>query len=206
MPAADRILIATSNPHKVEEIARVFADTAWRIVGLEDLGVTVDEPVEDAPTFAGNARIKARHYAAATGSLCLADDSGLAVDALGGAPGVYSARYAGVAGPRAEVDAANNRKLVEQLRGVAEVDRTARFVCAMVLSDPRMTWAEVRGTVEGRIVDDPRGDNGFGYDPHFFVPTLGCTTAELSPERKNAISHRGAASRRMLEALRRLTA
>ena len=207
------ILLATSNPHKLEEIrAAIPPDAGLSVVSLTDIGLDAPEPVEDQPTFAGNALLKARHYAQAAGMLCLADDSGLEVDALHGAPGVLSARYAGVTGPRSVVDPANNRKLIEQLRDIPPApapapgsNRTARFVCVMALCDPALTWAVVRGSIEGLIIDTPRGSNGFGYDPHFLVPHLDQTTAELTPEEKNTISHRGQATRLMLHAIAQLT-
>lgn len=203
------ILLATSNPHKLDEIRAVIPpDAGLSVVSLTDIGLDAPEPVEDQPTFAGNALLKARHYALAAGMLCLADDSGLEVDALGGAPGVISARYAGVTGPRSVVDPANNRKLIEQLRDIPPApgsNRAARFVCVMALCDPALTWAVVRGTIEGLIIDTPRGSNGFGYDPHFLVPHLNQTTAELAPEEKNAVSHRGQATRLMLNAIAQLT-
>lgn len=197
------LLLATGNPHKLEEVRAVLEPVGWRVLGLGDLeGPVPPEPVEDADTFEGNARIKARAYAAATGRLALADDSGLEVDALDGAPGVRSARYAGVDGDRATRDAANNRLLVERLAGIEASERTARFVCAMCFARPDgEVLAETRGHFEGRIVLEPRGDNGFGYDPHLLLPDEGRTSAELSPEEKNARSHRGAATRAMAEAL-----
>jgi XTP/dITP diphosphohydrolase len=208
-----KILVATSNPHKLEEIRAVFATLpplieGIELVGLDTLGKKIDEPEENQDTFEGNAALKASYYAQKSGMLCLADDSGLEVDALGGEPGVRSARYAGVAGPRSVVDPANNQLLLEKLRGVPPDKRTARFVCAMALDGPQSpsdTYATVRGTVEGRIIPDgepPRGANGFGYDPLFFIPEIGKTTAELTQEEKNRISHRGRAARKMWEALR----
>jgi XTP/dITP diphosphohydrolase len=187
------ILLATRNPGKVREIRQLAADQPWRWHSLDDFP-DVPEAVEDADTFAENARRKALHYAAATGLPTLADDSGLEVDHLSGAPGVYSARYAG------EIcdDAANNRKLVAALAGVPLEQRTARFRCAMALARPGEVLAETEGVVEGLILDEPRGSNGFGYDPHFLLPDLGKTTAELPPEEKNALSHRGQALRAML--------
>ncbi len=221
-----QLLIATGNPHKVEEIRAIFAaqaggtDSRGTGIGVElltlaDLDTAIPEAVEDCPTFEDNAEKKARHYAAASGLMCLADDSGLEVDALGGDPGVRSARYAGVTGPRAQVDLANNRKLLELLRDVPIPQRTARFVCAMVLCDPTAVLASVRGTVEGRMLTEHetedasqpergRGGQGFGYDPLFLVSELGMTTAQLPPEHKNRISHRGAACRLMWEHLCRL--
>jgi len=195
------IVFATGNPGKRNEVAAVLADLGIEVVGLDALHLDIDEPIEDQPTFAGNAVLKARHYAAATGRLVLADDSGLEVDALGGAPGVISARYAGVEGARDVVDPANNAKLLRELQGVPDTQRTARFVCVMALCDDRLTHLITRGEIEGRIIHEPRGVNGFGYDPLFLVPHLGRTTAELPAHEKNAISHRGQATRRLVEAL-----
>jgi XTP/dITP diphosphohydrolase len=159
------------------------------------------EPEEDAETFEGNAAIKAVYYARATGMVCLADDSGLMVDALGGAPGVRSARYAGgggVGATRAERDAANNAKLLGELAGVPDAHRTARFVCAMVLASPAgEILATTRGTFEGRIGLAPKGSNGFGYDPLLVIDD-GRTSADLSEAEKNARSHRGEAARAMV--------
>jgi XTP/dITP diphosphohydrolase len=138
----------------------------------------------------------------ATGRWTLADDSGLEVDALGGEPGVRSARYGGTGGTRAQRDAANNRKLLNALSAVPDEKRTARFVCAMCLADAEgRVAAETRGTVEGVIGREPRGHNGFGYDPLFGLPHLGCTSAELPTEQKNALSHRGDAARQMADRL-----
>ncbi|RMF84341.1 MAG: XTP/dITP diphosphatase [Planctomycetota bacterium] len=188
-----RILLATRNAGKLREIRRMTRDASWTWVGLADFP-DVPEAVEDGETFAENARRKALHYAAATGLPTLADDSGLEVDALGGAPGVRSARYAGE--PRD--DARNNARLVAELRDVPEGERTARFCCAMALAVGDKVVCEADGVVEGRIIDEPRGTNGFGYDPHFLVPDLGRTTAELPPDEKNALSHRGRALRAIL--------
>jgi len=187
------ILLATHNTGKIREIRQLAGHPAWRWHGLDDFP-DVPEAIEDADTFAENARRKALHYAAATGLLTLADDSGLEVDALEGAPGVRSARFAGM--PRD--DAANNRKLVAALAGVPLERRTARFHCAMALAGRGEVLAETRGSVEGRILDVPRGSNGFGYDPHFLLPALGRTMAELPSQEKNALSHRGQALRAML--------
>lgn len=190
MPA---ILLATHNPGKVREIRRLAAGRGWDWHSLDDFP---DAPpaVEDADTFAENARRKALHYAAATGLPTLADDSGLEVDCLDGAPGVHSARYAGT--PRD--DAANNRKLIAALTGVPLARRTARFRCAMAFARPNEVLAETEGAVEGLILDEPRGFSGFGYDPHFLLPDRARTMAELAPDEKNALSHRGQALRAML--------
>jgi XTP/dITP diphosphohydrolase len=193
-----KILIATANKGKFREIAAVMADLPVDWICLSDLA-PIDEPIEDGKTFAENARLKARYYAAATGMWALADDSGLDVDALGGAPGVYSARYAG----EPSNDRANNAKMVRELAGVPPERRTARFRCAIALASPERILAEAEGKIEGVIIDEPRGYNGFGYDPHFFVPSLGKTTAEIAPEHKNSISHRGNALRAIRPAIER---
>lgn len=187
------ILLATHNAGKVREIQQLAARRGWQWRGLDDLS-GVPEAVEDAETFAENARRKALHYAAATGLPTLADDSGLEVDRLGGAPGVRSARFAGA--PRD--DAANNRKLVAALAGIPLERRTARFRCVLALAGSEGILAETQGMVAGLILDEPRGSNGFGYDPHFLIPSLGRTMAELPSNEKNAISHRGQALRAML--------
>jgi len=197
------LVAATSNPHKLEEIHAVLEPLRVRVFSLTDFAVTesIPEPDENADTFAGNAAIKAIEYARALGRPCLADDSGLEVDALRGAPGVHSARYAGVEGSRAERDAANNAKLLGALKDVPDDQRAARFVCAMCVADPDGTIIAVsRGTFDGVIGRAPRGDNGFGYDPLLVLPD-GRTSAELSPEEKNARSHRGAALRSLAQTL-----
>lgn len=203
MTLPERILVATSNPKKVDEIRGALAPLGIAVASLADAGFAgLPEPDETERTFAGNARLKALAYAAATGQLVLADDSGLEVDALGGEPGVDSAVWAGTEGDRAARDARNNAKLVSALHGVPQPARSARFVCTMCVAGPDATvMCESRGTVEGEIVDDPRGANGFGYDPHFLVRALGRTTAEMSPEEKNSISHRGQASREIARLL-----
>jgi XTP/dITP diphosphohydrolase len=192
-----RIVVATGNPHKLAEIGRILEGLDVQLVAMTELGVP--SPVEDGDTFEANALLKARACVEATGSASIADDSGLEVDALGGAPGVRSARYAGVEGDRAEIDAANNAKLVAELAGVPDEARIARFVCAAALVLPGGEEEVVRGTMEGRIVDDPRGEHGFGYDPHFVSVEAGDgpTNAELLPAQKDAISHRGDAFRRL---------
>ena len=198
-----QLLFATSNPHKVEEVAAILAPMGIDVVGLGAMESKIPEPVEDGATFQANARIKAVYYAKALGRMCLADDSGLEVDALGSAPGVHSARYAGVDGQRAQRDGANNEKLLAELQGVPGEKRTARFVCAMCLvDDGGSILAETRGTFQGIITTQPRGENGFGYDPLLYLPDVGCTSAELSPQQKNARSHRGVASREMAKHLK----
>lgn len=203
------ILIATGNPAKRREIAAVLGEGAAsgiRWLGLSDLSKAIPEPVEDGATFMDNAVLKAHHYARASGRWALADDSGLEVDALGGAPGVHSARYAGIDGGRDVVDPANNRKLIEMLRDVPQARRSARFHCVLALSDGERILATADGVIEGQIIDSPRGAGGFGYDPHFFVPELGLTTAELPANEKNRVSHRGRALRAMRPQIERLIA
>ena len=182
------LLIATTNPGKLREVRSILAGLSVRLTGLKDYP-HLPEAVEDADTFEGNARRKALHYAKLTGCWTLADDSGLEVDVLGGAPGVHSARYAG----EIRNDAANNAKLIRELAGVEPGERKARFRCTMALANPTGILATASGVLEGLIVDEARGCNGFGYDPHFFVPQYGMTTAEMPAEQKNRISHRSRA-------------
>jgi XTP/dITP diphosphohydrolase len=202
---ARRVILATRNPGKLREIQRELAGLDVEVAGLE-AWEHVPEPDETGETFAENARLKALYYASSTGDWCLADDSGLVVDALDGAPGVCSARYAAGDCPpnadRSEVDEANNARLLRELRDVPDAERSARFVCCLALADAREVIIEAEGFVEGRIGHEPRGQNGFGYDPLFFVPELGCTTAELTAEEKNRISHRGQAVRQFVGRLK----
>jgi XTP/dITP diphosphohydrolase len=198
-----KLLIATTNPHKIREIGQVLGPLGVEVRGLAEVAPNLPEPVEDAHTFEGNARIKATTYARALRLPCLADDSGLEVDALGGAPGVHSARYAGIGDTREERDRANNAKLIAELHKLGDVNRAARFVCALCLTDAEgLVLFETRGTFAGVICDEARGENGFGYDPHLFLPDVGMTSAELPAEEKNARSHRGAATRALYAWLR----
>lgn len=187
-----RIVVATGNPGKLAELDRILDGLDVELVPMTDLGLP--SPVEDGDTFEANALIKARAASEATGLAALADDSGLEVDALGGAPGVHSARYADDEDAEAG-DLANNRKLVRELQGVPEVERTARFVCVAALVAPDGRSWTARGTMEGHVVDEPRGEGGFGYDPHFVSAGDTRTNAELAPDDKDARSHRGAAFR-----------
>jgi XTP/dITP diphosphohydrolase len=201
------ILFATTNAHKLSEASAILEPFAIELHSLGSLSGEFPEPVEDGDTFEANAALKARYYAKLTGLRCLAEDSGIEVDALGGAPGVYSARYSGVEGPASERDRANNDKLLAALQGVPAERRQARFVCAACVADAGgRVLAEARGTFEGAIADAPRGTNGFGYDPLLYLPDRGCTSAELSSAEKHARSHRGEALRllapRLLEVLR----
>ena len=192
-----RIVVATGNRGKLAELSRLLAPTGIELCAQSDAGI--EPPEETGLTFIENALLKARHASAGTGLPALADDSGLAVDALGGAPGIYSARYAG---ENAD-DAANNRKLLESLSGVAPEARTARYHCALVLlrhpADPLPLVCSA--SWEGLILSEPRGTGGFGYDPLFLVPSLGLTAAELDPVLKNQLSHRGRALQMLLAAL-----
>jgi XTP/dITP diphosphohydrolase len=185
-----RVVLATANPDKAREIAPLLAE-----VDVIPRPPSLPEIEETGATLEDNARLKARVVCAATGEIAVADDTGLEVDALGGAPGVYSARYSG---PHA-TDEANNRLLLENLRGAA--DRTARFVCAIALVESGAVRGVWRGAVEGRIIDEARGGRGFGYDPLFFYPPYGCTFGEADDAAKFAVSHRGQALRAMLNSI-----
>lgn len=189
-----KVVIASNNAHKVEEIRTALDFEGWEFYTLFELGVESD-PEEDAETFEGNARIKARAAYEAAGCAALADDSGIEVDALGGAPGVHSARYAGGHGD----DAANNEKLLRELGDVPPEKRTGRFVSALVFVDEDGTETVARGTVEGRIGYGLQGDGGFGYDPLFYPDVFkgALTLAEVSQDEKNAVSHRGNALREL---------
>ena len=199
-----QIVLATGNPGKLREIAQVLAGLPVDIVGLNEV-TDITEPDETGETFAQNARDKALYYSQATGRWCLADDSGLEVDALGGAPGIRSARYSGdTVTPRSDrktLDLANNTKLLTALKDVPDDERTARFVCCLALAGPDGILIETSGTFEGLVARSGAGDNGFGYDPLFYIPDHGCTAAQLPPEEKNRISHRGQAVRRFAELL-----
>ncbi len=186
-----RFLLASHNQHKIKEFKAILADMTnvlgeFELFSFDDISIP-DDIVEDGTTFEENALIKAR-AGAALGYITIADDSGLAVDALNGAPGIFSARYAGEHGD----DDANNRLLIHNLQG--KENRCARYVCAIACAFPNGDTFTVRGECEGLMIDTPRGSNGFGYDPFFYVPALQMTFAEASPEEKNKISHRGLAS------------
>lgn len=191
-----KIVIATKNLGKVKELAVAFADLPVEIVSLADWG-EIPEAVEDGTTFAENAFIKARYYAMRTKMACLADDSGLEVDFLNGAPGVFSARFAG----EKASDEENNLKLLHELSGVPETQRTARFRCALAYIDPFGLELLTEGCCEGRILPEPLGSGGFGYDPLFYLSALGKSMAQITLEEKNNISHRGKAIKAMQEKL-----
>ena len=186
-----KLVLATRNPHKVAELRAILLPLlpGAQIVGAE--AFDVPEPVEDEVTFAGNALIKARQLAEATGLLALADDSGVCVDAMGGAPGVFSARWCGRHGD----DAANLELLLAQMADVPERHRGASFVCAAAMAAPDGREEVAEGVMRGSLLFAPRGENGFGYDPIFRPEGLSVSSAELTPERKDAISHRGKAFR-----------
>ncbi len=186
------LILATRNQGKRREIQDILGSEI-QVVSL-DAFPNAPEVIEDGETFEANAIKKAREIAKYTGLPALADDSGLVVDALNGAPGVYSARYAG----EDATDETNNAKLVENLRGIPAKQRTAHFCCAMALARPDGRVQTTEATWKGRILTTPRGENGFGYDPLFFIPTHNCTSAELSSGKKNRISHRGQALRDIL--------
>ena len=192
------LLLASGNPKKLRELSAMLAPHGVTVLTPADVG-GLEDVVEDLPTFAGNAGKKARSAALATGKWCLADDSGLEVEALDGAPGVLSARFAGVHGD----DAANNALLLERLADVQDEQRGARFVCALALARPDGTLAlEIEGTAGGRILHAPRGDGDFGYDPLFLFTEPGFEAtgrgfAELQPDEKAAVSHRGRALREL---------
>ncbi|UOF90212.1 XTP/dITP diphosphatase [Fodinisporobacter ferrooxydans] len=195
-----KVVLATRNKGKVLEFNERFGEIGWEIVPLPE---DAPEVIEDGLTFEENASKKARSAAFFCGLPALSDDSGLEVDALNGAPGVFSARYAG----EHATDEQNNQKLLQALRHIPEQERSARFVCALAFVDctRKSQVAQpliVRGTCAGRIVDIPRGKNGFGYDPLLFIPELGKTIAEMTIEEKHRISHRGEAIRHMIDLIR----
>ena len=191
-----KLLIATGNQGKLKEIRRLLEGAPIEIVGLDQL-TNPPEVVEDGATFTANARKKAQEMASFSGYLTLADDSGLVVDALNGAPGVYSARYAGEQGD----DTANNNKLLANMATIADERRRAAFHCVVALAWPDGRCETYDGQVSGLIMREARGDGGFGYDPLFIVPEYGKTMAELPLEIKNRISHRGTALRKVIPLL-----
>ena len=187
-----RIIFATGNKDKMKEIRAILADLGMEILSMKEAGLASDI-VEDGATFEENAEIKARAVAGLCRDIVLADDSGLEIDALGGEPGIYSARYMG----EDTSYRVKNMNLIDRLAGVPDERRTARFVCAIAAVFPNGSCEVVRGTIEGRIGFEEWGSMGFGYDPIFIAPEYGCTTAELSEEQKNRISHRGKALEKM---------
>jgi XTP/dITP diphosphohydrolase len=197
-----QILIATSNPGKLREFRQMLGDLKLSFTDLSAFP-HIQSINETGHTFAENAALKAAGYARQTGSWALADDSGLSVDALNGAPGIFSARWA-EQHERGDGDNANNHLLLEQLQNVPDAARSARFVCALALADATGRIAlTAEDFVQGVILHEPRGSNGFGYDPLFYLPGLHRTTAELSPDEKSQVSHRGKALRKMKESLKK---
>ena len=190
----DRIIFATGNEGKLKEIRMILQDLGVEVISLKEAGVEAGAE-ENGTTFEENARIKAQAVMEQTGEVVLADDSGLEVDALNKEPGIHSARYMGY-------DTSyhiKNQNLIDRLAGKKGAERSARFVCAIAAALPDGRVITTRGTMEGEIGYEERGDNGFGYDPIFYLPEYGCTTAELDPEKKNELSHRGKALRAMRE-------
>lgn len=183
-----KIVAATNNKHKVAELTALFQGSDTELVTLREIGFT-DEIIEDGSTFLENARIKAMAVHKATGLASIADDSGLCVDALGGEPGIYSARYSSEDGENSD-DKKNNKKLLSKLEEIPENERTARFVSALCFIDSDGTEISAVGKCEGIITREERGEGGFGYDPLFFCPTFGKTFGELTADEKNSISHR----------------
>lgn len=185
-----KIFLATGNKHKIDEIKAIFKNVKdIEILSIKD-GIEIPEVVEDGDTFEANSAKKALEIAKFTGMITIADDSGLCVDALNGEPGVYSARYSG----EGATDALNNAKLIKNLQGIE--NRKAHFVSVITLGKPDGRAYSFRGEVDGEIIDIPRGDTGFGYDPHFYVAEYGKTLAEM-PEMKNVISHRANALKKL---------
>ena len=195
-----RIVLATKNKGKIKEMRELLAPMNIEVLSLADF-LPVDDAEENGATFAENAMLKARFYFAHTGTPCLADDSGLEVDALGGRPGVYSARYSG----EDATDAANNAKVLREMEGIEKDKRTARFRCAMAFVGEGVELT-TDGTCEGTLLTEERGQGGFGYDPIFYVPKFDRTLAEMSSEEKNSISHRGAAVRKMADLIAEMMA
>ena len=191
-----KIIFATGNQDKMKEIREILADMDVEVVSMKEAGIHADI-VEDGSTFEENATIKAKTICEMTGEITLADDSGLEIDYLNKEPGIYSARYMG----EDTSYRIKNANLIERLNGVPDEKRTARFVCAVAAAFPDGSVKTVRGTMEGIIGYEIKGENGFGYDPIFYLPEYGCTSAELSMEEKNKISHRGKALRAIKEEL-----
>lgn len=192
-----KVIFATSNENKMKEIRSILGGMDLEILSMKEAGIQADI-VEDGTTFEENAKSKAIGIARLCNEIVLADDSGLEIDYLNKEPGIYSARYLG----EDTSYAVKNKKLIERLEGVEMEKRTARFVCAIAAAFPDGTLEVTRGTIEGLIGYEEKGENGFGYDPIFYVPKYQCTTAQLSPEQKNEISHRGKALRSMREVIK----
>ena len=197
--AATDLLLASQNPGKLAEMKELVSGLRFRVVGPADVGIR-DAPEETGTTFLENAILKARHYARRSGLLTVADDSGISVDALDGAPGLYSSRFGG----EGATDADRNRLLLQKLAGVPADRRGARFTSAVAVARGDDVPFQTEASVLGFIADQPRGSNGFGYDPLFFYPPFGCTFGEVPPDEKARVSHRGQAFARLREYLRGL--
>ena len=192
----NRIIFATGNANKLKEI-RMILGGEWEVLSMKEAGIDADI-VEDGTSFEDNAIIKAQTIAKLAGEMALADDSGLVVDAMNGMPGIYSARYMG----EDTSYTIKNAAIIDELSGLEGDERSARFVCAIAAAWPDGTLITCRGIMEGQIAFESAGTNGFGYDPIFYLPEYGCTSAELPPEEKNRISHRGKAMRMMRKLLK----
>ena len=192
----NRIIFATGNANKLKEI-RMILGGEWEVLSMKEAGIDADI-VEDGTSFEDNAIIKAQTIAKLTGEMALADDSGLVVDAMNGMPGIYSARYMG----EDTSYTIKNAAIIDELDGLEGDERSARFVCAIAAAWPDGTLITCRGIMEGQIAFESAGTNGFGYDPIFYLPEYGCTSAQLPPEEKNRISHRGKAMRLMRQLLK----
>lgn len=193
-----KIIVATGNEHKMQEIRQILSAEDTEFVSLKEAGLLDINIVEDGKTFVDNAIIKARTISDITGGVVIADDSGLEVDYMNKAPGVYSARFLGEDTPYS----IKNKYIIDKLEEAKGGERSARFVCAVACALPDGNNLTVTGTIEGQIGYEEKGENGFGYDPIFYVPEYGCTTAELSPDEKNKISHRGKALMAMRDLLK----
>ena len=195
----DTIVFATKNEGKLKEIRRILEPLAIRVLSMKEAGLDLDIE-ENGSSFEENAVIKARAVMEASGRCAMADDSGLEIDAFDKAPGIYSARYLGENTPYD----VKNRIILDRMKDIPQSRRSARFVCAIALAVPGEEPVCTRGVMEGQIANEPEGQNGFGYDPIFYLPSYGCTSAALAPDEKNKISHRGKALREMARRIQRL--
>ncbi len=193
-----KIIVATGNEGKIKEMREILKGDGIELLSLKDAGLLDVEIIEDGKTFEENAIIKAKKICEVSGEMVLADDSGLEVDALNGAPGIYSARYLGRDVPYTE----KNNHIIKELEGLEGEERSARFVCVIACAFPNGEVISTKGTIEGQIGFSEKGENGFGYDPIFLLPERNLTTAEITPEEKNKISHRGKALVKMYETLK----
>lgn len=193
-----KIIFASKNKGKIKEANEILKDFPYEVISMSEAGVDIDV-VEDGETFEENAMKKAAEIMRITGSVAMADDSGICVEALGGKPGVYSARFAG----EDSTDQQRNEKLLEMMKEVPTGQRDAKFVCVIAVAFPNGKHFTVRGECSGEIAAEPKGENGFGYDPIFYVPEFKMTTAQMNPEQKHQISHRGRAMQKMKQELKK---